>query len=376
MLRMDQVHVIRHKHYIEGQGIRRIAREMGLNRRTVRKYLEESAPQRKEDAARPRPVLERVSPRIDAILEEWYPRLEGKHRVTSTRVHRQLIEEGYSIGERTVRGYLSEKKRQSREVYIPLVHRAGEEAQVDFFEVKVDEGDQRRSVWKFVMRLMYSGRDFVHLYDRGDQVSFLDGHVLAFEYFGGIPQRVVYDNLKAAVVKIVQMKDRTLSDRFTAMVSHYLFEPCFARPGQGHDKGGVEGRGKGIRLQEMTPIVTGTDLESISRQVLIGLEERWKKKVLPDGRRTEDLYEEEQRRLCPPPHMPFEARKMFAVRISSSATAKVNGALYSVPETWARRDAEAWLGPRDIRFLCRGEEFIRSRERPGSRNIDYQHYIK
>jgi transposase len=129
-------------------------------------------------------------------------------------------------------------------VFVPLVHRPADETQVDFFEVTLEEGGRRRKAWKFVMRLMYPGRDFVWLYERCDQLSFLDAHVRAFSYFGGVPRRVVYDNLSAAVKKVVGT-ERELTERFMALCSHYLFEPCFARPGEGHDKGGVEARGKG-----------------------------------------------------------------------------------------------------------------------------------
>ena len=171
---MDQVHVIRHKHYVEGQGIRRIAREMGLHRVTVRKYLQQGEPEREETGSRPQPVLDVAGPRIDELIEEWTPRLEGKHRLTAPRLYRQLREEGVEVGERTVRRYLAEKRRRDAEVYIPLVHRPGDEAQVDFFEVTVDEGGIRRKAWKFLMRLMYCGRDFIHLYDHCDRPCFLD----------------------------------------------------------------------------------------------------------------------------------------------------------------------------------------------------------
>jgi transposase len=104
----------------------------------------------------------------------------------------------------TVRDYLREKRRREAEVFVPLIHRPGEEAQVDFFEVTVEEDGEFRKAQKFVMRLMYSGRDFVRLYDRADQLSFLDAHIRAFAYLlGGVPNRVVYDNLSAAVKKIV-----------------------------------------------------------------------------------------------------------------------------------------------------------------------------
>jgi len=117
------------------------------------------------------------------------------------------------------------------------------------------------------MHLMYSGYDFVWLYDRCDQLALLDAHVRAFGHFGGVPHRVAYDNLTPAVRKIIGA-ERALTDRFTALASHYLFEPCFARPGEGHDKGGVESRGKAMRLQHLTPIPCGDTLQALSATVL------------------------------------------------------------------------------------------------------------
>jgi transposase len=317
-----------------------------------------------------------VGPRIEALLEEWRPRLVGKHRLTSPRLHRELIEEGFSVGERTVRQYLAEKRRQAAEVYIPLVHRPGDEAQIDFFEVMVDEGGLRRKVWKFLMRLMYSGRDFVHLYDRCDRPCFLDGHVRAFAHFGGVARRLVYDNLSAAVKRILDLKDRKLTDRFQALASHYLFEPCFARPGEGHDKGGVEGRGKTIRLQHLTPILAGPDLEAISATVRHDVDQMWRQRHHPDGRPLSTLFEEERSLFLPLPAAAFDPRCLEPVAISHSSTVKVEGAVYSVPEGWARLDAEAWIGARDIRFCCRGEQTLRPRQFPGGKRIEYRDYLR
>jgi transposase len=373
---MDTAHVIRHKHFVEGRGIRWIARDLGLNRRTVEKYLHQSEPRRVETGARPQPVMGVVGPRIEALLEEWATRLEGKHRLTSPLMHRQLIEEGFLVGERTVREFLAEKRRQAAEVYIPLVHRPGDEAQVDFFEVTVDEAGLRRKVWKFLMRLMYSGRDFVHLYDRCDKPCFLDGHVRAFEFLGGVARRLIYDNLPAAVKSNVGLKDRELTDRFKALTCHYLFEPCFARPGEGHDKGGVEARGKSIRLQHLTPIVAGLDLEAISAAMLGDVERHWLKRRHVDGRLLSELFDEDRVKMLPLPPARFEARCMTPVSISRSSIVKVQGTMYSVPEGWARLDAEAWIGARDIRFLCRGEEKIRMRERRGGKQIMYRDYLR
>ncbi len=373
---METLHIIRHRHFAEGQSARRIAREMGLHRLTVQKYLQQSEPRRGEAAARHQPVMSVVRTRIEALLEEWAPRLEGKHRLTSPRVHRQLVEEGFSVGERTVRQFLAEKRRQAAEVYIPLVHRPGDEAQVDFFEVMVDEGGLRRKAWKFLMRLMYSGRDFIHLYDRCDRPCFLDGHVRAFTFLGGVTRRLVYDNLSAAVKRVVGLKDRELTDRFKALCSHYLFEPCFARPREGHDKGGVEGRGKSIRLQHMTPILAGPDLDTISAAVRSDVDRLWRQRAHAEGRPLSALFEEERSLLLPLPAAAFDPRCLEPVAISHSATAKVGGAVYSLPERWARLDAEAWIGARDIRFCCRGDETLRPRQFPGGKRIEYRDYLR
>ncbi len=217
MLRMDQVHVIRHKVLVEGKKVRAVARELGVSRNTVRKYLGVSEPLRQEQGRRSKPMQEKIGGRVEALFEEWRGRTTGKQRITGVRLHRELLEEGYQVGLTSVYEYLGERRRREKEVYIPLVYRAGEMAEVDFFDVAVDLGGERRKVWKFLVRLMYSGHDFVWLYERSDQLSFLDGHVRAFEYFGGIPDRLVYDNLGSAVKRPL-VRDRKLTERFGAII--------------------------------------------------------------------------------------------------------------------------------------------------------------
>ena len=213
MLRMDKVYVIRHKVIVEGRSIRSVARELGVSRNTVARYLKLSEPVRKESVARPRTVMDKVAPRIDEILEEWKHRLTPKQRLTGTRLHRQLVEDIYQVGITTVRDYLQEKRRRSAEVYIPLVHRPGDEGQMDFFEVTVEESGKLSHVWKLVLRLPYCGRDFLWLYDSCDQLAFLDGHVRAAAHFGGLPRRLVYDRLSAAVKHKVGLAPQ-LTERF------------------------------------------------------------------------------------------------------------------------------------------------------------------
>ena len=374
MLRMDKVYVIRHKVLVEGRSIRSVARELGVGRNTVTKYLEVSEPIRREKQSRARPVLEKVASRIDELMEEWGPRTTRKQRITGSRIHRQLIEEGYQVGITTVREYLRERRRQAAEVYIPLVHRPGEGAQVDFFEVTVNEDGVRHKAWKLVLRLMYSGRDFAWLYERCDQLSFLDGHVRAFSHLAGVPRRVTYDNLTAAVKMRVGLK-RELTDRFRALCSHYLFEPCFARPGEGHDKGGVEARGKGIRLEHLTPIPGGKTLREISERLLWDLDRSTKEKVNEEGRTVAERFAEEAATLLPLPDRPFAARIVQTVPVSRMSKVRVDGAQYSLPSAWAGLSATAYVGVEDIRFCCLGQEETRTRVKRGQRNVSYRHYL-
>jgi len=374
MRSMADVHVMRYKVLREGMSIRAVAKQMRASRKTVRKYLEEPEPARKERVSKPRPVLERVAPRIEALLQEWRSRTTAKQRVTGTRMHRQLVEEGYQVGVTTVREYLRELRRQAAEVYIPLVHRPGEEGQVDFFQVTVEEAGGLREVWKFLLHLPYSGRAFTWLYDRCDQLSFLDGHVWAARHLEGLPQRLTYDNLAAAVKRRVGM-DRDLTDRFLALASHYLFEPCFTRPAEGHDKGSVEARGKGVRLQHLTPIPRGETLGEVAAAVLAEVDVGWRSRPRRDGKDPEALWQEERQGLLPLPAQPFEARRLVSTSASSKATVWVEGSVYSVPSTWARLDVAAYVGVEDIRLVCRGEERVVARERPGGKQIHYRHYL-
>ncbi len=319
--------------------------------------------------------MEKVGPRIDELLEEWKERTTKKQRITIERIHRKLIEEGYSVGFTTVRIYMAEKKRKAAEVFIPLIHRPGEEGQVDFFEVTVEEKGVRKKVWKFVMRLMYAGWDFVWLYERCDQVSFLDGHVRAFAYFQGCPSRLVYDNL-AAAVKRIMYPARELSGRFHALVSHYLFEPCFARVGVGHDKGGVESRGRAIRLQHLTPVPRGDSLSQLSQDLLNDIEKVRRSKKDRAGKPVAEKIKEEQRYLHSLPPYPFDPSRLLPISINRKSTAIIEGTEYSLPSEWACLEAMAYVGVEEIRIVCQGVTVIYEKKKQAGRQIRYVHYLR
>ena len=373
---MDQVHVVRHKVLVEGRSQRAVARELGLARVTVRKYLDEAAPGRKADAApRPRPVWDAVGARLQAVLAESVRWTGGKQRLTATRLHTLLVAEGHRVGRTVVKDAVAEWKRQRREVFVPLTYRPGDLAEVDFFEVLVDVDGTRRKAWLFLMRLMYSGRDFAWIYERQDQISFLDGHVRAFAHFDGVPARVAYDNLRAAVVRILVGGARTLTPRFAALASHYLLEACFCRPGEGHDKGGVEARGQAVRQQALVPIPSGPTLAGINATLLAQMDARFVTTRDAAGQTIGARFSEEQRlfRLVT---TPFVSEATTLATVTPRALVRLEGAVYSVWTRWAGLDLVVRVGPSTVTIVGHdGTRVEHPRKRFGERSIDYRHYL-
>jgi transposase len=372
---MDQVHVIRHQVLVEGRSQRQVAKEFGISRLTVRKYVGEAAPRRKETGPRARPVWDTVQARVEMLLAESAKWTGGKQRLTATRLHELLLAEGKRVGVTVVKEAVAEWKRQRREVFVPLTYRPGDLAEVDFFEVLVDVDGTRRKAWLFLMRLMYSGRDFAWIYERQDQVSFLDGHVRAFAHFEGVPARVAYDNLRAAVVGILVGGARTLTPRFAALASHYLLEACFCRPGEGHDKGGVESRGKAVRQQALVPIPVGPTLAAINATVLAQMDARLDTKRDATGQTIGVRFIEEQRqfRLAP---TPFAPEATTFVTVTPRALVRLEGAVYSVWTRWAGLDLVVRVGSSTVTIVGRDGTCVHHpRKRFGERSIDYRHYL-
>jgi len=373
---MDLVYVIRHRVLVEKQSVRRVARELRIGRNTVRRYVFGAEPGARKQVARSSPVMERVQPRIEELLADARRWTGGKQRLTAARLHELLAEKGIEASERVVRRAVAEWKRRRQEVFVPLVYKPGELGEVDFFEVLVDVGGERRKAWMFVLRLMYSGRDFAWLYPRQDQVAFLDGHVRAFEHLGGVPHRLIYDNLKPAVTRVLVGSERELAPRFLALATHYLVEPSFARPRTGHDKGGVESRGRAIRWQHLVPIPSGEDLRAISTALLARLDAQAEKKPRDDGRTIAQRFAVERAQMLPLPQVPFRAASFHHVEVSRRGLVQLAGAAYSVWSDWAQLGVKAFVGTDEIEIAGPdGRVVVHPRQPFAGRAIDYRHYL-
>lgn len=368
---MDLVAVIRHKVLTEGISIREVGRELGLSRNTVRRYVRAKTIPIEKPAVSPRPAPARDEVR-DAALAMWKSRRSftaGKQRLTATRLWELLREAGHTASARTVRRLVGEFRADEREVTVPLVYGPGELAQVDFFEVWVELAGARQKAWLFLMRLMHSGRDFAMLCAQQDATWFLAAHVAAFTHFAGVIAAVAYDNLSAAVAKVLLGAPRVLRPRFAAMVAHYAFEARFCRPGEGHDKGGVESRGKHVRWQHLVPVPRGDSLEQMTAMLQARLDAQHGR----EPARTEAWARERVALRAPPP--PFDGRQVRTVQLRHHATHQVAGAVYSVPSRWCGHTVDVFVGIRTVTFAYGDEVVCHPRQPFGGRSIDYRHLL-
>ena len=262
------------REYEFGSGtIMGIARKLGVHRRMVREAVRSALPARRKKTERPAVKMAAVSSFIDAILEadRKAPR---KQRHTARRIWERIRAEvpASTVAERTVRQYVERRKQElgygSREIFVPQSYQWGVEAQVDWYEAFADLDGERTKLQVFSMRSMASGAAYHRAYLRATQQAFLEAHELAFHYFGGVFQRLRYDNLSSAVKKILRGYERELTARFIAFRSHWQYTAEFCTPGEGHEKGGVEGEVGYFRRKHWVPVPAALDLAALNAKLL------------------------------------------------------------------------------------------------------------
>ena len=144
---------------------------------------------------------------------------------------------------------------------------------MDWYEAWADVGGERTRVQVFAMRSIASGAAFHRAYLHATQQAFLEAHEHAFAYFGGVFRLLRYDNLASAVRKILRGHRREETVRFVAFRSHWRFAAEFCTPGEGHEKGGIEGEGGYFRRNHLVPVPDITDLDALNAFLLNGCRE-------------------------------------------------------------------------------------------------------
>jgi transposase len=361
--RVEQFEQIRRDRDREGLSIRELAVRHGVHRRAVRQALASAVvPAKRAPLSRAAPKLGAFRGVVDAwlVADRVAPR---KQRHTARRIYQRLVDEhGADVAESTVREYVRGRKRELGwpvgEVFVPQVHAPGMEAEVDWGEADVVLGGIAVTVYLFVMRASFSGAAFCQASLVQSQQAFLELHVQAFEWYGGVFPTIKFDNLKSAVEKVLKGRRRVESDRFVALRSHYLFVSQFTTPGieGAHEKGGVEGEVGRYRRNHLVPVPHLIDLAQLNVLLLAGCERDLGRRI--DGRAVTvgEAWATERPLLLALPAEAYDACETAAPRVDCKSLVTIRQNRYSVPVALAGLRVSARIGAREITINHGGRE--------------------
>ncbi len=361
MYKVEMYLRVRRACFVEGMSVREAARVFGLHRDSVRKMLKYSVPPgyRRDQPPR-RPKLDPFKGVIDQILEQDQL-LPKKQRHTAQRIYDRLRDEhGFSGKYTIVKDYVRDRRRQTREMFVPLTHPPGH-AQCDFGEAWVIIGGVKQKAHYFAVDLPHSDGCFVKAYPAETTEAFCDGHVSAFAFLGGAPQSILYDNTTLAVARILGDGRRKRTRVFSELQSHYLFEDRFGRPGKGNDKGKVEGLVGYVRRNFLVPIPSFESFDALNayleEQCLKRLEDRLRGQTETIGQRLERDLEV----LLPLPDAPCDASDKHLTRVSSLSLVRYRTNDYSVPVAYGHRDVLVRGYVHEVVISCGAEVIARHR---------------
>jgi transposase len=380
MITVQERERIRRAYYIEGKSMRQIARELKHGYWTIRKALE-SAEQQPYTLTEPKPapVLGPFKAEIDRLLAEE-ANLPRKQRYTSEQIYNIIQKQGYKGSKSGLRRYVGQERRKKKrpELFIPLEFDPGRDAQVDWGEAWVEMRGEPLCVQLFVLRLCYSRKTFAMAFPTQRQEAFFAGHVAAFHYLGGVPHRLSYDNLKTAVQRILEGRNRQEQEAFIAFRSHYLFDSHFCTPGKGHEKGGVEHGVKYVRRNFMTGLLKVDSFEELNDLLLAA--------CMADEARTVDrqpqpigqMWQAEKGLLRPLPAGDFPCCASREVTLNPYGQVVFETNRYSVPVEKARKQLTLKAYPFHLEILA-DNQVIAVQERCYERKqdiLDPLHYLQ
>lgn len=380
MVKVDEKERIRRAYFLQRKSIREISREFHHARRTVRKAIYDPAPPRyTRSAPTGKPMLGPFTVIIDQWLDEDLSRPK-KQRHTARRVYHRLVEEhGFKGGESTVRLYVRQHRPREREVYIPLEYDPGSDAQCDFGSAYVVMADNLESVQLFCLRLCYSTKPFVMAFPHQKQEAFFEGHVAGFDFMGGIPGNIWYDNLSLAVKNLLKGKGHRAEEQesFIAFRSHYLFQSHFCNPGEAHEKGLVENLVGYARRNFLVPLPRVSSFQELNQLLM-------ERCLREDGRRLRgktktigELGQEEKAKLLPLPGYAYPCCKVSTVKPNSLSLVYFETNRYSIPVNVAteKLTLKAFV---DHVEISSGEKVVAAHSRCYGRHediLDPMHYL-
>lgn len=370
MRTMSEVEVIRKKHIKEGWSIRRIARSLGVSRPTVRKALKSAEiPRYTLTRPRPSPVMDNFAGLVMAWLEAD-KNAPPKQRHTAKRIYDRLVAEyGFKGAESTVRRFVCRHRPRTSEVFIPLTCDYGEIAEVDWGQAHVKIAGTLTVAHLFCFKLKKSNVPFAIAFPTEKLEAFLAGHVAAFEWIGGVPANLVYDNPKTAVTKILSGPEREIHRIFSSLRAHYLFDSVFCAPARGNEKGSVENLVGFVRRNALVPVGDFASFEALNAHLLA-----WSNRCRDSNL---DEFKQEAAALKELPQFPFKAAVSDFCVVSKLSLITFDRSRYSVPVRFRGRTLRVEAFWDRLEFFA-GNEPVATHARSHKRGetiMDILHYL-
>jgi len=379
---MEQYETIRTMHRVYKKSIREISLVTGHSRQVIRKVLHNEPMEYKKREAQPYPKL---GPYIGVIVEWLKDDKEAprKQRHTARRVYNRLrAEHGFDGSEsnirRVVRNLKGELGLNGPGAFIPGDPQTAVEAEVDWGTAVVDVQGKRRQVKLFCMRSKYSGKFFLRVYPCERQQAFFDGHIHAFLFYGGVFQKVIYDNLGSAVKPPVKWGSRIEQESFIKFRSYYSFKAVFTNLNSGNEKGGVEGLVGFARRNFLTPVPKVESLAALNLHLWEECSKYGSHRIDGHLRSIEENHEIEQKELLALPETPFSNVLTSPGKVDKYSTVIIDKNRYSVPTSYAGRRVNTILEVGRVKIFAAGT-CIAVHERLYGNNqwqLDPAHYLE
>ena len=381
MLVMETILKIRVSHR-KGDSVRKISKDLRLSRNTVRKFLkieEVEVPRYKKESpnyAKLGPYLKKIE---ELVIENMGAKKQRQKRALYEDLKNMGCKGSYSAVCRQARKIELEHREDScSQAFVPLKFESGEAYQFDWSTQHIQIGKAITEVKVAHFVLCYSRRKYTRAYYCEKQEMVFDAHVRAFDFYEGVSQRGIYDNMKTAVKKILKGKEREWNPSFERMCAHYRIEPVACNPASGWEKGQVE---RQVRVDEgrfFTPIPKVNSLEEFNEQLLsqVIMYNRTKQHPTFKEKTIEEVYEEEKKNLI---HIPlqFDAMRSKEVKVSSTCLAMFDRNQYSVDCRYAGKNIHCNAYADKLLFICQGKQ-IASHPRYFTRGkiyYNWQHYL-
>jgi transposase len=367
---------VRRRVLVDGLSKREACRRYAIHWLTLKKILSHEEPPGYRRVKPPRrPTTEPVLPIIRQILDDdaTAPR---KQRHTAKRIWERLrAEHGFRGGYTSVKDAVRELRVGRKEVFLPLSHPPGE-AQVDFGFADVAVAGVPTQVAVFVLSLPCSGAVYCQVFPRECTETFQEGHVRAFQFFGGVPRRIAYDNTKTAITKIIGPRSRALTREFLRLTSHYLFDPHFCLVRRPNEKGHVERLVEYARSNFLVPVPAVASLDELNAHLAERCRQDQARSVRGKGSVAAGLAED-RAAMLPMPARPFEARRVTIAAADSLSLVRFDTNSYSVPTRYAHREVTVVATAAEVRIVFE-DKLVARHERCWGReqyHFDPVHYL-